>query len=510
MKNPGAPGKRHLRAHLQAPPLSPIVATSHAPRFEEDALPTPSPSSDRELAYLSASELVEAYRRKSLSPVELAEAVLRRIERLEPKLNAFALRDPDGAMALARASEARWQKGQPMGPLDGVPVTIKDLFLTRGWPTLRGSTLIKRDQPWEEDAPPVARLRETGAVILGKTTMPEFGWKALGDSPLTGITRNPWNLEHTPGGSSSGAAAGLAAGLGPLALGTDGGGSIRIPCSFTGLPGLKPSFGRVPAYPPSPFGLLAHTGPMARTVPDLALLLNLLTGADHRDPYALPRDGADYRRGLEDGVKGLKIAFSPALGYAKHVDPEVAAAVERAARTFAELGAEVERADPGFADPRQAWFTLWYSGAAKALGHLTAEERTRLDPGLRVHVERGEKLSAVDFLTADVARTDLGRQMAAFHRRYDLLLCPSTAVPAFKVGTDVGDLAREKEWIDWTPFSYPFNLTRQPAASVPCGLTKAGLPIGLQIVGPLYADALVLHAARAFETTTPTPRPPLD
>lgn len=469
-----------------------------------------SASADRELAFFSATHLIDSFAKKSLSPVDVTQAILRRLERLEPKLNAFTLRDPEGALKAARASEVRWQKGEPLGLLDGVPVTIKDLFLTRGWPTLRGSTLVDRDQPWEEDAPPVARLRETGAVFLGKTTMPEYGWKALGDSPLSGISRNPWNLEHTPGGSSTGTAAAVAAGLGPMGLGTDGGGSIRIPCSFTGTPGLKPTFGRVPAYPASAFGLLAHTGPMARTVQDCALLLNVLTGADVRDPYALPRDGADYRAGLEDGIKGLRIAYSATLGYAGNVHKEVAAAVERAAKAFSELGAEVDAIDPGFADPRAAWLTLWYSGAAKALGHLDAAQRKRLDPGLLVHVERGEKLSAMDFLIADIARTDLGRQMNIFHQRYDLLITPSTAVPALKVGTDVNDPAREKEWIDWTPFSYPFNLTRQPAASVPCGLTSAGLPIGLQIVGPLYADALVLRAARAFERSYPAPRPALD
>ena len=468
-----------------------------------------SASADRELSFLSASRLIADFRKKALSPVEVTAATLRRMEVLEPKLNAFVLRDPEGAMAAARASEARWQKGAPLGLLDGVPATIKDLFLTRGWPTLRGSLLTKRDQPWDEDSPPVARLREAGAVILGKTTMPEFGWKALGDSPLTGITRNPWNLERTPGGSSSGAAAALAAGLGPLALGTDGGGSIRIPCHFSGIPGLKPTFGRVPAYPPSPFGMLAHTGPMARTVEDCALLLTVLTGEDIRDPYALPRDGKDYRAGLEDGVRGLRIAFSPTLGYASHVHPEVAEAVARAARTFKELGAEVETVETVFPDPRPAWLTLWYAGAAKVMAPFGAEERKRLDPGLKVHVERGEKLSAVDYVNADVARTDLSRQMQLLHRRYDLLLTPTVAVPALEVGKDLSDPTREKEWIDWTPFSYPFNLTRQPAASVPCGLTRNGLPIGLQIVGPLYGDALVLRAMRAFETTYPAPRPPL-
>ena len=467
-----------------------------------------SQSSEREIAFLSATDLVAAYRRKTLSPVEVTQAILRRLERLEPRINAFVLVARESALAEARAAEARWMKGAPMGLLDGVPVTIKDLFLTKGWPTLRGSTLVKRDQPWEEDAPPVARLREHGAVLLGKTTMPEFGWKGLGDSPRTGITRNPWNLAHTPGGSSAGAAAALAAGIGPLALGTDGGGSIRIPCAFTGLAGLKPSFGRVPAYPPSVFGLVAHNGPMARSVADLALLMNVITGADDRDAYGLPPDGRDYTKGLDDGVKGLRIAFSPTLGYGR-VDGEVAAAVERAARRFAELGAEVETVDPGFADPASTWLTLWWAGAAKAMSVFSAEERRRLDPGLEESAQKGARLSAMDWLTADQARAALSLHMTKFHRRYDLLLTPSVAVPALKVGELVAD-PTQKEWIDWSPFSYPINLTRQPAASVPCGLTKAGLPIGLHIVGRMHDDALVLRAARAYERTAPPPLCPLD
>lgn len=465
--------------------------------------------SDREIAFLSATDLVDAYRRKTLSPVEVTTALLGRLERLEPKINAFVLVAQESALAQARAAEARWTKGTPMGLLDGVPVTIKDLFLTKNWPTLRGSTLVKRDQLWAEDAPAVARLREHGAVLLGKTTMPEFGWKAVGDSPLTGITRNPWDLAHTPGGSSSGAAAALAAGIGPLALGTDGGGSIRIPCSFSGLPGLKPSFGRVPAYPPSAFGLVAHSGPMARTVPDLALFMTVITAADDRDVYAPPPDRRDYTRDLDGGVKGLKIAFSPTLGYAR-VDPEIAGVVERAAKRFAELGAHVETIDPGFADPAAAWLALWFAGAAKAVSVFSPEERKRMDPGLQASAEKGARLSAIDYLTADATRSALSLHMAKFHRRYDLLLTPSVAVPALKAGELLSDPATQNEWIDWAPFSHPFNLTRQPAASVPCGFTKTGLPIGLQIVGRMYDDALVLRAARAYERAAPWPDCPLE
>jgi aspartyl-tRNA(Asn)/glutamyl-tRNA(Gln) amidotransferase subunit A len=464
---------------------------------------------DTDIAFLSAGELVAQYRRKSLSPVEASQALLRRLDRLEPAINAFVMVARESALAEARAAEARWLKAAPLGLLDGVPVTIKDLFLTKGWPTLRGSTLIKRDQPWLEDAPPVARLREHGAVLLGKTTMPEFGWKALGDSPLTGITRNPWSLAHTPGGSSAGAAAALAAGIGPLALGTDGGGSIRIPCAFAGLAGLKPSFGRVPHYPPSVFGLVAHNGPMARTVPDLALLMNVITGADDRDVYALPPEGRDYTDGIEDGVKGLRIAFSPTLGYAR-VDAEVAASVDQAAHRFAELGADVEIVERVFDDPVAAWLTLWWAGAAKAMSVYSAEQRRRIDPGLEDAAQRGARLSAVDYVTADVVRSTLSLAMAEFHRRYDLLLTPSVPVPALEAGALLVDPATQKEWVEWAPFSYPFNLTRQPAISVPCGLTKAGLPIGLQIVGRMYDDATVLRAARAFERARPFPKCPIE
>src|SRR6516164_4961326 len=279
---------------------------------------------DTNVAYASAARLLKLYRERALSPVEVTRLLLDRLDILQPRINAFCVVDRDGALAAARQSEGRWLRGEAVGRLDGVPVTIKDLILMRGFPTLRGSRLVEPDQDCSEDAPATARLREAGAVIIGKTTTPEFGWKALGDSPLTGITRNPWDLSRTPGGSSAGAAAACAAGIGPLHLGSDGAGSIRIPCAFTGIFGLKPSFGWVPAYPPSPMGQLAHIGPMARTVADAALMLTVIAGPDPRDPSALPPQTTVYRDGLEENIRGWRIAFSPTLGYAK-VDPEIAA-----------------------------------------------------------------------------------------------------------------------------------------------------------------------------------------
>src|SRR5690349_5191999 len=298
-------------------------------------------TSGADIAFASAEGLAGLYRKKSLSPVEAAEMLFGRIDALQPKLNAFVFVDRDGALAAARASEQRWRQGEPLSAIDGVPVTIKDIVLMRGFPTLRGSKMIDPDQDWSEDSPAVARLREAGAVIMAKTTTPEFGWKAIGDSPLTGITRNPWNLGRTPGGSSAGAAAACAAGIAPLHVGSDGAGSIRIPSAFTGIFGIKATFGRVPAHPPSPMGLLSNVGPMAREVRDAAAMLNVLARPDHRDPYGLPADGRDFLAGIDDGVQGLRIAYSPDLGYAK-VDPEIAAACAAAAGQFTALGAAVE------------------------------------------------------------------------------------------------------------------------------------------------------------------------
>jgi aspartyl-tRNA(Asn)/glutamyl-tRNA(Gln) amidotransferase subunit A len=394
-----------------------------------------------------------------------------------------------------------------------VPATIKDLMLTRGLPTLRGSHLIDPNQDWSEDSPAVARLKEAGAVILGKTTTPEFGWIAVGDSPLTGITRNPWNLARTPGGSSAGAAAACAAGIGVLNLGSDGAGSIRIPACFSGVFGIKPTFGRVPAYPPSPMGLLSHHGPICRGVADAAAMLDAIGRPDPRDPYWLPPPAHPFADNIEGGVKGWKIAFSPDLGYAK-VQPEIAAAVAAAAKQFEALGAHVEQVGKIFDSPREALLTLWGAGAARIVAGIPADRLKQCDPGFVAVAEAGAKIAAVDYLGADLARVALGKTMGEFHEKYDLLLTPMMPVPALPVGEDLSDPATETHWVDWSPFSYPFNMTRQPAASIPCGLTPSGpngdgLPIGLQIVGALHADAKVLRAARAFETTQPTRRPPI-
>jgi len=453
------------------------------------------------LADLSATELLHMYRSGQASPVEAMQAVLTRLSEIDKTLNAFCVVDADHALASAKASEARWRKRAPIDILDGVPVSIKDLILTRGWPTLRGSRTIDPKQTWDVDAPVSARLREAGAVLFGKTNTPEFGIKGTTDNLLTGITRNPWNPRMTPGGSSGGAAAAVASGMGPLAVGTDGAGSVRIPSTFCGIPGMKPSFGRVPAFPLSPFGTVAHIGSHARSVEDLALMLTVMSRPDARDWTSLPYEARDYCVGLCDGVRGLRVAFSPDLGYVQNVDAEVAAAVRHAAESFAALGAEVDELAPGFANPEEITTKLWFVGALMLIDGMTAEQVALTDPALRWQADEGRKVSVMELQKLNLRRGELGSFMRQFHQRYDLLLTPGVAVPAFEAKAPEEWELRLDTFLRWTPFSYPFNLTQQPAAVVPCGLTRAELPISLQIVGPMYGDALVLRAARTYEST---------
>jgi aspartyl-tRNA(Asn)/glutamyl-tRNA(Gln) amidotransferase subunit A len=465
------------------------------------------PVTATDLTQCTAVELLALYRSKQASPVEATQAVLARIDRLNPKLLAYCHLAPDDTLASARASAARWHKGEPIGALDGVPTSIKDLILTKGWPTLRGSRTVEANQAWDVDAPVTARLREAGAVLLGKTSTPEFGCKGETNSPRTGITRNPWDPSKTPGGSSGGTAAAVAAGLGPLSVGTDGAGSVRIPAAFCGNFGLKPSFGRVPAHPLSPFGTVAHLGPHAMSVRDAALMLNVLARPDARDWTALPYDARDYTIGLDDGIRGLRIAWSPALGYAKNVHPEVAAACAKAVDELRALGAHVEAVDPGFDDPLEITCGLWFVGAWTLWNTLTPEQQKQTDPDFAAEAELGSKLSALDVQRLNLRRGALGSQMRQFMQQFDLLVTPTVAVPAFEARPAGHAPFDTRSMLGWTPFSYPFNLTQQPACTIPCGLTSDGLPIGLQFVGPMFGDALVLRAARAYESVRPIPRP---
>jgi aspartyl-tRNA(Asn)/glutamyl-tRNA(Gln) amidotransferase subunit A len=456
---------------------------------------------DIEIGFMPATEMRARFQRRELSPVEVTAATLRRLEAWEPSINAFVTVTADLAMARARQAEADYRSGTARA-LSGIPITIKDLVWTKGIPTQMGSRLWEGFVP-EENAPFVERVLDAGAVVIGKTTSPEFGWKGETTSPLTGTTRNPWNRERTPGGSSGGAAAACAAGIGPLAQGSDGAGSIRIPCSFSGLFGLKPSFGLVPYHPASRVPDLSHMGPMTRTVADSALLMNVTAGADHRDRSSWS-SGLDYLDGLDRGIAGLRVAWTPDLGYAP-IDPEVRSIAERAAARFVELGCEVEEAYPGLPDPWKTIDTIWCSGMAAMHRDNLAEVRDKIDPGRLAVVERGLDMPAVDLVLALNERTAYTNAWHRFMERYDLLLTPTLPCTAFPTGQDNPSAVdgRPTTYLGWTAFTYPFNLTGQPAASLPCGFDAAGLPVGLQIVGRWRDDATVLRASAAFERLAP-------
>ena len=455
---------------------------------------------DHSLPWFSASQISTLYRRRELSPVDVVDAMLARAATLQPHLNAFVLIDAEGARAAAKESEARWQKGMPLSPFDGVPTSIKDTTPVKGWPTRYGSHATD-ETPAAESAPAVERLQHAGMILLGKTTTPEFGWKALTDSPLQGVTRNPWNLKHSPGGSSGGASALTAAGINPFNHGNDGGGSIRIPAAHAGLVGLKPSFGRIAQHPAdSPFSDVVSQGVLSRTVPDTALALNILAGPDPRDWRSLPAEPRDYTVGLEEGVRGLKIGLSLDLGHVE-ADPEVRSLVAAAARRFEELGAIVEEVGPLFEPLQNSFEPLWIGSFATRLRQIPTQLHGKLDPGFRAAAEKGLAITLADYARSYQARSKLARDMALWHAKHDLLLAPVTPTASPTVETLYNSDAFPR-WTKGAPYTLPFNLTGQPAASMPAGLTKAGLPVGLQIVGPTRADALVLRAMRAYESAS--------
>jgi aspartyl-tRNA(Asn)/glutamyl-tRNA(Gln) amidotransferase subunit A len=457
-----------------------------------------------DLAWRSALELAGLVRAKQISPLEITDALLARIEAVNPRLNAFCLVSADLARALAREAEIAVMKGEPLGPLHGVPVSIKDVIATKGLVTTGGSRLFAEAVP-EEDAVAVGRLRAAGAVILGKTNTSEFGHKGVTENPLFGITRNPWNPALTPGGSSGGAAAAVASGLGPLALGTDGGGSVRLPASFCHVFGFKPSYGRVPQYPRFPgWERVGHTGPITRTVRDAAALLDVIAGGDDRDRRSLPREPGSYLEACEGGVKGRHVAWTPDLGYAV-VDPAVLALCENAAAEFESLGCHVEVVNPGWENPEEVFGTMVAAQFYAAWSDRLPDAEALMDPSLVKFIRHGGAVSARDYLAACARVETYWQEAQSFLQRFDLLLTPTVAVPPFPAD---GRPPREIDGqsisvLGWMPFTYPFNLTGQPAASVPAGFTPDARPVGLQLVGQRYADRVVLAAAAAYEAACP-------
>ena len=454
-----------------------------------------------DLCFTSAVELAELIRRRALSPVEVTRAVLERIDRLNPRLGAYVVVHAERALGEARAAERAVMAGEPLGPLHGVPVSIKDNLWTAGERTTYGSRL-QAEFVAPQDAPSVARLRAAGAIFVGRTNLPEFAWRGSTDNRLFGESRNPWDLTRTPGGSTGGGAAAVAAGLGPLALGSDGAGSIRIPASFCGLVGLKPTFGRVPMYPAAGGNeLVAHVCPLARTVSDVALMMNAIARHDRRDAFALPTTAwTTWRRVASHSparavVTRVRIAWSGDLGFAP-VEPETREIAETAARAFSEIGLAVEEASPELGDPSAILKTLYGGAQAGAHAARSAEQKAQMDPELVAYAEASAGLSVVEYLRAVAARQAMVDALRRFFERYDLLLTPTLCLPAFPLGV-VGPsevAGRKVTHLGWT-LCYPFNYSGQPAVSVPAGWTASGLPVGLQIVGRRLEDSLVLRAA---------------
>ncbi len=464
--------------------------------------------SSEDIAFMSAVEMRTRFLKKDLSPVEVTEKILDRIGSMNPTLNAYVTVTEGLARAQARTAERDYARGTA-SPLSGIPISIKDLTMTKGIRTTRGSLMYKDWVP-DEDAPFMDRVYRSGAVVLGKTNTPEFGWKGESTNRVVGSSHNPWKHGHTPGGSSGGGAAAVAAGLGPLAQGSDGAGSIRIPCGFCGIFGHKPSWGLIAQYPSSGVIELAHLGPMTRTVRDAALLLNATVGEDARDRNSWS-SGIDYLAALDStDIKGLRVAWSPDLGYAA-VDPEVAAIAAAAARRFEALGCEVVEAHPPLGDPWNIVDTIWTAGMAAVTGNLE-EVRDLLDPGRLQVIESGFKRTGVELADAYLQRSNYFQGWHTFMQDFDILLTPSLPCTAFEVGMDhPGSIAgHPTSYLNWTAFTYPFNVTGQPAATLPCGFDSNGLPVGLQIVGRWRDDTTVLRAAAAFEEMAPwsDQRPP--
>ncbi len=464
------------------------------------------------LCQIDAVTLTRRIQAKELSPVEVVDAVLDRMDKLEPFLHAFCTPTPEFARAEAKRVEQAILAGDLVGPLAGVPVGIKDLVMTKGIPTVSGSWAYVDFIPDEDDVV-VERLKQAGAIILGKTNVPEFGYSGVGGNPVFETTRNPWNTDLTPGGSSAGSGAAVAAGMGPFAIGSDGGGSIRIPSSFCGLYGVKASFGRVPLYPGcrderypgvSSWESLEHIGPISRTVADSALMLSVIAGPDDRDRHSLPKPNFEWMEALKGDLKGLKVAYSPDWGYVS-VDPQVSQIVARAVTVFErDLGCVVEEANPGWEDPHDAFQALVALDTdLKGMRALAEDLGDKMTPHLVKFLH--QDWTAEELTDAVVTRKAIYNHMSRFMRKYDLLLTPTLAVPPFQIGIQGPEYINERKVnpSDWFAFTFPINFTGQPAATVPAGWTSDGLPVGMQIVGGHLDDPLVLKASAAFEAASP-------
>ncbi|WP_447528727.1 amidase [Vreelandella sp. TE19] len=457
--------------------------------------------SETDLGLMDAHSLRKLFENKKASPLEATRAALERIDRFNDEVNAYVHVDHEGAESAAKTSARRWGQGKPLSPIDGVPVSMKDLAQVAGMPCREGS-LTTTKKVCDTDSPPARMLREAGAIILGKTNTPEFGWKAVTDNRVFGATTNPWDTRLTPGGSSGGAAVAAALNMGVLHQGGDSGGSIRIPAAFTGTFGFKPTYGWVPQWPPAKEPSLSHLGTLTRSVEDSVSMLNVIGRYDYRDPYATRGQPDCWGEDLHKSLEGLRIGFSPDLGHV-NVDPQVAEKVREAAKVLSELGAEVVEVDPGLSPAIDTFRKLWFTASLHQWDQLDDKQRELLDPGLVANAKEAQGWSGLDFFRALNERAYITQRLEYFNQNYHLLMTPAVAIPPFEANHEVPPGSDMRDWEEWASFSYPFNLSQQPAASVPCGFTNEGLPVGFQLAGGKFDDIRVLRACHAYMLHNP-------
>lgn len=461
------------------------------------------------LADATAVELTELYSKAAASPVEVLDAVLERIEHFNPIVNAFCFLDREGARQQAVNSGKRWRRGETRSAADGVPATIKDLHAVHGWPLGRGTKTAVALKQASEDAPIVARLREAGVVLVGATTTPEFGWIGITVSPATGITRNPHDTRLSSGGSSGGAAVAASLGCGVLHTGSDALGSIRIPAAFCGVAGLKPTYGRVPSHPSSVMGSLSHTGPITRTIDDTALMLDIVAQRDRREWSPPPCDAAPCRPSINAGVKGLKVGLCQMVDGVSPT-PEIEGALVEAADVLRRGGAEIQPLTLDLSAAALAVKMFWKVGCAVLVESVPEREWRLLDPGLLTAAQAGRSISAIELRKAEFSRDSLTIALSEIMSGLDLLLLPTLPLRPFDAISDVPDTGQFASWLDWNCSCFAFNLTQNPALSVPLGTDRSGLPLAVQLVGHRYRDDLVLRAGRQIEIASGgAPRPQL-
>ena len=462
----------------------------------------------QELWKCSILDILKGYKEKLFSPLELAKEIINKINQDNTKINAYVFFDEEVILEQATISTLNYEKNLSRGSLEGVPISIKDLIVTKNMPTNRGTLTSSLSSQSEYDAPVVKKLKQQGAIILGKTASPEFGHKGTTQSLKYGNTNNPWNLDLNAGGSSGGSSAAVAGGLGPASIGTDGGGSIRIPCSFCGLFGHKPTFGRIPAYPISPFGTIANLGPISRTVKDSGLIMNAIANLDIQDWHSLPNEKQDYTSYDSDLKKKYKIGYSKFWGMDKYFDTnlmesEVLQKIEESIRSLKKSGLEILEIDSinWTHNPLDVFLVMWQSGAANLARKISLKDSYNLEPSFSNFVEKGKQYTMFDFMDAEAKRSENALHLKKIFRNVDVIVGPTLPVLPFNSGQNVPEGFNEEQLFSWLPFTYPFNLTKNPASTINVNFSNSGLPIGLQIVADIYKDKTCFELAYFIEQT---------